>query len=250
LENKNELEAVNIILNFVQKSFVELTINDPFIIDETSKMPEFSIGTYDDFAFEFPRPVRQGNPVISTVPSLIGNNSLDDDIEYYESGCIQSKMFYIEGNLNGEITFYYDSTNNKAQSEFFKDGIRNGRSIEFENNSANDTIIYTTFKNNKFDGIKKEFHPNNMVYRIIEYKNGLQDGIQKIYNPDGKLEMEISFKNGKKNGVWHYYHNSGLEANLENWNEGLKNGEFKIIDEKGIVMAQEFYKNRLMGPPM
>ena len=119
-------------------------------------------------------------------------------LEYYESGCLQSKMFFLGGELDGEITFYFDSTNNKAQSEFFKDGIRNGRSIEFENNSANDTIIYTTFKNNKFDGIKKEFHPNNMVYRIIEYKNGLQDGIQKIYNPDGKLEMEISFKNGKK----------------------------------------------------
>jgi hypothetical protein len=39
--------------DFVQKSFVELTINDPFIIDETSKMPEFSIGTYDDSAFYF-----------------------------------------------------------------------------------------------------------------------------------------------------------------------------------------------------
>ena len=72
--------------DFVQKSFVELTVSDPFIIDETSKMPEFSIGTYDDSAFEFPRPVRQGNPVISTVPSLIGDNSSDDDIEYFDSG--------------------------------------------------------------------------------------------------------------------------------------------------------------------
>lgn len=185
------------------------------------------------------------NGQIKSQISILNGKQDSVGLEYYESGCIQSKMFYINGKLNGEITFYYDSTNNKAQSEFFKDGIRNGRSIEFENNSANDTIIYTTFKNNKFDGIKKEFHPNNMVYRIIEYKNGLQDGIQKTYNPDGKLEMEISFKNGKKNGVWHYYHNSGLEANLENWNEGLKNGEFKIIDEKGIVMAQEFYKNNM-----
>jgi len=49
-------------------------------------MPEFSIGTYDDSAFEIPRPVRQGNPVISTVPSLIGDSSSDDDIEYYDSG--------------------------------------------------------------------------------------------------------------------------------------------------------------------
>ena len=54
--------------------------------------------------------------------------------------------------------------------------------------------------------------------------------------------MEISFKNGKKDGVWHYYFDSGLEAKLENWSEGLKNGEFKIMDEKGIIKMQEFYK--------
>jgi hypothetical protein len=49
-------------------------------------MPEFSIGSYDDLAFSTPRPVRQGNPVISTVPALIDTNSLTDDIVYYNTG--------------------------------------------------------------------------------------------------------------------------------------------------------------------
>ena len=174
--------------------------------------------------------------------SIVNGKQDSIGLEYYESGCIQSKMYYLSGKLDGEITYYFDSTNNKAQQELFKEGIRNGKSIEFENNTTNDTLIYTTFKNNKLDGIKKEFYPNNKIWRIIEYKNGIQNGTQKKYSLEGKIEMEISFKNGKKDGVWHYYFDSGLEAKLENWSEGLKNGEFKIMDEKGIIKMQEFYK--------
>ena len=174
--------------------------------------------------------------------SIVNGKQDSIGLEYYESGCLQSKMYYLSGKLDGEITYYYDSTNNKAQQELFKEGIRNGKSIEFENNTTNDTLIYTTFKNNKLDGIKKEFYAKNKIWRIIEYKNGIQNGTQKKYNSDGKIEMEISFKNGKKDGVWHYYFDSGLEAKLENWSEGLKNGEFKILDEKGLIKMQEFYK--------
>lgn len=177
--------------------------------------------------------------------SIINGKQDSIGIEYYESGCIQSKMYFVLGKLDGEVTFYYDSTNKKAQQEFFNQGIRNGKSIEFENNTTNDTIIYKTFKNNKLDGIKKEFYPNNKILRIIEYKNGVLDGIQKKYNSESMIEMEISFKNGKKDGVWHYYFDSGLEAKLENWSDGLKNGEFKVIDEKGIIKTQEYYKKNI-----
>lgn len=72
--------------DFEQQNFQAFTIADPFVIDETCRMPEFSIGTYDDTSFSIPRPVRQGNPVISTVPALIDSNSSDDDVEYYNSG--------------------------------------------------------------------------------------------------------------------------------------------------------------------
>ena len=92
-------------LNFFAKSFNSqnfkaLNATNPFIIDDTCKMPEFSIGSYDDSAFTIPRPVRQGNPVLSTVPSLIETNSSTDDIVYYNTGLgptsktIYFKIFY------------------------------------------------------------------------------------------------------------------------------------------------------------
>jgi hypothetical protein len=72
--------------NFQSQSFRSFTATNSFLIDDTCKMPEFSIGSYDDLAFSTPRPVRQGNPVISTVPALIDTNSLTDDIVYYNTG--------------------------------------------------------------------------------------------------------------------------------------------------------------------
>ena len=185
------------------------------------------------------------NGQIKSQISILNGKQDSLGLEYYESGCIQSKMFFITGKLNGEITFYYDSTNNKAQSEFFKDGIRNGNKITFYDNSTNDTISFESYKNNLLDGPKKEFYPNNKIHRITEYSAGLQNDSQKTYGNTGKLELDISFKNGKKHGAWHYYFDSGLEVKLENWNEGLRNGEFKQVDENGIILSQEFYKNNI-----
>ena len=72
--------------NFQSQNFRSLTATNSFLIDETCKMPEFSIGSYDDSALTIPRPVRQGNPVISTIPALIDTNSSTDDIVYYNTG--------------------------------------------------------------------------------------------------------------------------------------------------------------------
>ena len=72
--------------NFQSQGVRAFTATNPFLIDDTCKMPEFSIGSYDDTALSIPRPVRQGNPVISTVPALIDTNSSTDDIVYYNTG--------------------------------------------------------------------------------------------------------------------------------------------------------------------
>lgn len=55
-------------------------------IDENSYMPEFSIASFDDSSFTIPRPVRQGIPIISTVPSYITNSSSSADINIYNDG--------------------------------------------------------------------------------------------------------------------------------------------------------------------
>ena len=86
-DNKIKVSELNFFAkNFNSQNFKALNASNPFIIDDTCKMPEFSIGSYDDSSLSIPRPVRQGNPVISTVPALIDSNSSTDDIEYYNNG--------------------------------------------------------------------------------------------------------------------------------------------------------------------
>ena len=86
-DNKIKISELNFFANnFSSQNFKALNATNPFIIDDTCKMPEFSIGSYDDSSLSIPRPVRQGNPVISTVPALIDSNSSTDDIEYYNNG--------------------------------------------------------------------------------------------------------------------------------------------------------------------
>jgi hypothetical protein len=72
--------------SFQAQNFKAFNASNSFVIDDTCKMPEFSIGTYDDSALSTPRPVRQGNPIISTIPALISSSSSTDDIEYYNNG--------------------------------------------------------------------------------------------------------------------------------------------------------------------
>jgi hypothetical protein len=61
-------------------------VADPTYITDDISVPEFSIACFDDSSFLKPRPVRQGMPVISTVPSLIDNTSTQEEIDTYNSG--------------------------------------------------------------------------------------------------------------------------------------------------------------------
>ena len=56
------------------------------LVTENDYMPEFSIASFDDSSFLISRPIRQGVPIISTVPSIVNNNSTTADISYYNSG--------------------------------------------------------------------------------------------------------------------------------------------------------------------
>jgi hypothetical protein len=61
-------------------------VADPTYITNEDSIPEFSIACFDDSSFLKPRPIRQGMPVVSTVPSLIDNTSTQEEIDTYSSG--------------------------------------------------------------------------------------------------------------------------------------------------------------------
>lgn len=70
-----------------QKNFQTLAYTtDATFITENDYVPEFSISTFDDSNFTIPRPIRQGVPIISTVPSFVDSNSSAADVSFYNTG--------------------------------------------------------------------------------------------------------------------------------------------------------------------
>jgi len=70
-----------------QDNFRSLTYQtDATIVNENDYMPEFSIATFDDSSFLISRPIRQGVPIISTVPSFLDNSSTAADLSYFNTG--------------------------------------------------------------------------------------------------------------------------------------------------------------------
>ena len=70
-----------------QESFKILAYEtDATLITENDYMPEFSISSFDDSSFLISRPIRQGVPIISTVPAFVNNSSSTADVSYYNTG--------------------------------------------------------------------------------------------------------------------------------------------------------------------
>lgn len=182
------------------------------------------------------------NGVVENQIKIVNGKQDSVGLSYYESGCPQSKMTFVMGIMDGPAIFYYDSTNKKASEQNFIMGKKEGKFITFQNNDKNDTFKLETFKNDKLDGVKKDFFINGKVKRVVLYKDGLQDGSHKQFNEEGKIIVDINFKEGKNHGTWTYYFDDGKIANIQNWNKGVKNGEFKTLDDKGLILKQEFFK--------
>ena len=70
-----------------QDSFKTLSYaTDATFITENDYVPEFSIATFDDSNFTISRPIRQGVPIISTVPSFVVGNSSAADVSFFNTG--------------------------------------------------------------------------------------------------------------------------------------------------------------------
>ena len=182
------------------------------------------------------------NGVIENQINIVNGKQDSVGMSYFESGCPQSKMTFVLGVMDGPTISFYDSTGKKEIEQNFSMGKKEGKFIYFQNNDKNDTLKLETYKNDKLDGVKKDFFENGKVNRMVFYKEGFPDGSHKQFNEDGKIIVDINFKEGKNHGTWTYYFDDGKVANIQNWNKCVKNGEFKTTDDKGLILKQEFFK--------
>lgn len=134
-------------------------------IDESTYMPEFSISCFDDSSFLYPRQIRQGVPIISTVPSFIDSNSNAADTQAYENGKgTISKTIYFRIICNKVMeTISVGETSLMELKIYIPNGLDTVKPAIYRpmtlvsNDSVNDISIYSAnydfFEQGNFDGI-------------------------------------------------------------------------------------------------
>lgn len=133
---------------------------------EYERIPEFSIATFDDNSFTIPRPIRQGVPIISTVPSLVNNSSSSSDISTFTLGKGLNKKtihFRIICNKVMESLSSNDLSEMKLKI-YLPNGLDTVKSATYvnmyfvSNDTTNDISIYRAsydfYSQGTFDGIE------------------------------------------------------------------------------------------------
>ena len=183
---------------------------------------------------------------------------------YYDSSGFNIKQTnYLDGKKNGKELIYYSGTNKVKEKNNFKNGIKDGSSLEYDKNQQiktiyqfNKGVILKKEEINRLDsegnkqGVWKEYHENGKIKEEAFYFHGKQNGIVKKYNNKGKLEKMESFNDGKEseNEISLKLELSKIPQELDKYligviKENKKQGLFKVYDSIGETGKIKFFKN-------
>jgi len=164
------------------------------------------------------------------------------DTTYYPSGCPQAIRSHLQGVESGTWIYFYDSTNITAWEINYYMGKKHGQVLYLKANG--DTTKLESYKNDRLDGIKKEYYKGSKLKSEMSYKDGLLDGPFKFYNKDEMLLEEMNFKGNKKHGTQKYFYEDGVLLRTENWTNDVKTGEFKMFYHQGHIQSVETYDKK------
>ncbi len=125
--------------------------------------------------------------------------------EYYKNGQLEREMVMKNGIWDGFVRVYYPN-GALASEENYKDGSLNGLYVKYYSFGGLSKIGY--YKEGKFSGLNMIYHSIPNFYdevfspampQIIEnYKNDKLDGVQKNFSENGELKIEEYYKDGKR----------------------------------------------------
>jgi antitoxin component YwqK of YwqJK toxin-antitoxin module len=160
------------------------------------------------------------------------NHLLDSTWVFYnEMGDTVEKVNFAMGKRNGYSISYntYDSGDpmNKGRviaRELYVNDCREGKSIYYyPNGQIKEDVNY---KNNKRDGISREFDLRGNLITILQYNNGLLTERERINRLD---------KEGLKQGIWKTFYENGRLKTEAYYTDNLLNGAYKEYNENGNV---------------
>jgi antitoxin component YwqK of YwqJK toxin-antitoxin module len=163
--------------------------------------------------------------------------------DYYESGQLLHKGFYIEGKLKVYKNYW---ENGKLERNFrFIDFTKSQMTIYYKDGQMRSDIIYkegAAQKTNEFyptgkPDFEEEYDKNieYLMFRKSYYENGNPSSILELKNPKKKLYYQTDyFENGKPK------EEGGLVL-IPGTEDYRKDGSWKVYDETGKLTAEEEY---------
>ncbi len=167
-------------------------------------------------------------------------------IEWYETGALRGKMFFVDGNLEGSYQMWY-SNGHLHHQKYYSNGLQidlatewwvngkisiqgyydNGNKIGFwnkwyENGQLKEEIYYDVVEM----GLAKTWHFNGVLAGEVLYLNGNQIGTGKTWHPNNVLKschndiyyewdtkknliIEGFYENDQKHGLWTEWYSTG-----------------------------------------
>ena len=134
-------------------------------------------------------------------------------IGYHTDGSIFEETTYLNGQVQGIRSLYYEGNKKIQTAETYNHGV--------------------------MDGLFEEYHLNGQVAFTGLYVKDAMDGVWKKYNESGQIIEEVSFKDSEENGPFKEYHANGqLAAEGRYLNGDNEHGPLKIYNEQGELVKE------------
>lgn len=174
---------------------------------------------------------------------IFKKNKVDGPIkEFFENGVLRREWMYANGKLDGPFKGYYPKGQVRTEG-VYKNHKMEGEHREYYETGELKRIM--NFKNDLFDGHYKTFYESGKLAEDIELKNGvrfdatgkLYQGIKKMFYENGILWELFNYKDGMLEGLnKSYYENGNLEW-VENYHKGKSHGEAKDYYPNGNLQS-------------
>jgi len=186
---------------------------------------------------------------------------------FYEDGSIYSEGNYKHGMKHGYFKEYDIEGSLLSAAKYINDEKQvnvaelKKLDVQREYYPSGKVKIQATYKDDKPEGIWREYSEEGEIEKSYIFKNGVvigegivtemgvKDGFWKEYYVNGQLKAEGDYKNDRRVGEWKYFHRNGkLEQIGAYLDDGTLDGPWKWYYESGITWREEvYYEGKIDG---
>lgn len=156
---------------------------------------------------------------------------------YNQAGELTQSISYNIGDKNGfSISYSYNNPVNPGQptiisKELYVNGKREGSSFYYYTTGELKEIIY--FRNNKKEGVAREFNKDSVTISVLEYKDNYLINRERINRTDAE---------GRKQGAYREYYENGSVKKEEHFLDNQLHGYYREFNERGVAMTAIRYE--------